>query len=108
MNIEIAKLYFESWSNKDLNRLDELLSDDCILEDWKSGLLLKRKLKITMKIFNENEVKLEIIEILELNDSVSAKIEIFINDKKIKINEKLNFKKGLINYILQKKLNKKK
>ena len=105
MNIEIAKLYFESWSNKDLNRLDELLSDDCILEDWEIRITSKKEIKDhNENFFNENEVKLEIIEILELNDSVSAKIEIFINDKKIKINEKLNFKKGLINYIFAEKI----
>jgi len=81
MSESIALKYFESWSNKELPKISELLHEDCRLEDWNTNLNSKTKIiELNKDFFNKNEIELTINDLVENKNKVWANISIKINN----------------------------
>ena len=97
MNLEIAKKYFSSWENKDIESLEELLSEDCILQDWEIKISgLDEIIKLNKKFFSENERSLDVVEIAEAENIIFAHLLIEVNEDKLEVVDKLEFKNNKI------------
>jgi len=81
----LVKTYFEIFSNKDIKGLDNIFSDDVILQDWE--ILAKGKkqaLDVNKNIFNSVESISVTLNDLYLDELVAVcLIEIIINNEEI-------------------------
>ena len=65
MTISIANKYFNYWSSKNLEALDEIIHSDCILEDWQTKIYGKAEIKN----FNETTGNSLVIEDVKIQIS---------------------------------------
>lgn len=79
--IKISKEYFETFSNKDLPGLEELVSDRVRLRDWEiSASGKKAVLKANKKIFDSvDNILVNILKMYEHGNTVVAELLIDIN-----------------------------
>ena len=80
--IEISKKYFDTFSNKDLPRLEELFSDNVTLRDWEIQAEGKRDvLAANGKIFNAvTDIHVTPLKLYEDGNTVIAELEIVIDN----------------------------
>ena len=84
MTISIANKYFDYWSSKNLEALDEIIHSDCILEDWQTKIYGKAEIKdFNEAFFETNNIKLKINNMIESNNEVWSYLTITINDKEV-------------------------
>ena len=84
MTISIANKYFDYWSSKNLEGLDEIIHSDCILEDWQTKIYGKAEIKdFNEAFFEANNIKLKINNMIESNNEVWSYLTITINDEEI-------------------------
>ena len=93
MNINIARKYFKFWASKDLNGLNEIIHENCVLEDWETKICGKNEIKdLNEAFFKTNDVDLKINNMIESNDEVWSNLTITINNKdKIEVVDILSF-----------------
>jgi hypothetical protein len=84
VTISIANKYFDYWSSKNLEALDEIIHSDCILEDWQTKIYGKAEIKdFNEAFFETNNIKLKINNMIESNNEVWSYLTITINDKEV-------------------------
>lgn len=94
---EIAIQYFNSWSNKDINSLDNYLDDNCKLKDWENNLNNKSEiLKQNEVFFKENKISLNVLDVVSEGKIVFADLEITINEEVVNVVDKLTFENNKI------------
>lgn len=94
---KIAKQYFKSWSNKDINSLEMYLDENCKLNDWENNLNNKSEiLKHNENFFKENKIALKILDIVSEGEIVFADLEITINEEVVSVVDKLTFENNKI------------
>lgn len=79
---ELLEKYFEVFSNKDLESLSEMFSEDVTLIDWENNASSKEEvLAVNRKIF-ESTTKISVtpIQYYESVNSYAVKIEILVTD----------------------------
>ena len=79
--IEISKKYFDTFSNKDLPRLEELFSDDVTLRDWEIQAEGKQDvLAANEKIFNAvTNIQVNPLKLYEDGNTVIAELRISVD-----------------------------
>lgn len=94
----IANKYFRYWALKDLEGLDKILHDDCILEDWQIKIYGKTEIiNYNKAFFKANNFDLKINNIIENNNEVWSYLTITINDSEIvEVLDILNFSNNQI------------
>lgn len=95
---EACHYYFEKFSNKDIDKLFELFTDDVKLEDWNISVKGKEEvIKANKNIFNSVEtIKVKPISLFEDGDTVCCEIIITVNDiEKIEVMDVITFDEQL-------------
>lgn len=95
---KIANKYFTYWSLKNLEGLDKIIHDDCILEDWQTKIYGKPKIKNFNKaFFKTNNIDLKINNMIKNNNEVWSYLTITINDTEVvEVVDILSFSKNKI------------
>ena len=84
MTISIANKYFDYWSSKNLEGLDEIIHSDCILEDWQTKIYGKAEIKnFNEAFFKTNIINLKINNMIESIDEVWSYLTITINEEEV-------------------------
>ena len=81
--LEITKYYFNVFSQKKIDELSKLFSEDVKLRDWQNQASGKKEvLKINQKIFDSvNSIKVIPLKLDKVEKKIYAELEIIINDK---------------------------
>jgi len=84
MLINIVRNYFDMFSKKDINEIENLFSSSISLKDWTVDISSKDQvIKFYKTFFSEvNKIDIKIINIYNVNKIVIAELEIFINNDK--------------------------
>jgi ketosteroid isomerase-like protein len=79
---ETLEQYFKAFSNKDLDLLSEMFSDDVTLVDWENNATGKSDvLEVNRKIFDSSpQISVTPIQYYESENSYAIKIEVNITD----------------------------
>lgn len=81
--IEQACIYFEAFSNKDLEKLSDLYADNVTLSDWEPLFFDSKEqvLKANKELFDSvNSVNIKLKRIGSNSNTVFAEIDILINE----------------------------
>jgi len=85
MYTKLAKIYFEAFSNKDINTLTSMFSDEIYLRDWEIDT--KGKRNVTLAIENIFKSVDSIIaapqNIYQVESTVISELEITINEVEV-------------------------
>ena len=78
---EICLSYLKKYSEKDLNSIEEMFSQDIVLRDWKIRVEGKENaLKETRKNFeNADSIEIEVLSTYENKDTVAAELKIIVD-----------------------------
>ena len=81
--LDITKYYFSVFSQKKIDELSKLFSEDIKLRDWDNKASGKKEvLKINKSIFDSvNSIKIILLNLNRVERKVYSEIEIIINDK---------------------------
>lgn len=80
---ELCDLYFNLFSNKNLEKLTELFSDEIVLKDWNVQVIGKYAVRQEYKnIFNDNPypIKVQTLKYYEEENTVCCEIILIINN----------------------------
>ena len=94
--LEICKNYFKIFSNKDINKLEELFSDQIVLRDWEINAVGKEAvIDANKKIFkNVKKIKVTPLNLDQISNKIVAELEIIINETdKIYVVDIISFNK---------------
>ena len=100
--IDRANLYFDTFSNKDLDGLKQMFVDNITLRDWDINVVgIDEVLEANSNIFNSIEtIKVNPVKLYNDDNVVIAEIEIIINgDEKILVTDILEFEEHKIKSI---------
>ena len=95
--IEVTKIYFDAFANKDIKRLKNLFSENIILKDWEiEAKGIKEVVEANEKIFNSVEsINVTTKNIYQDNFVLICVIDILINKtEKLKVIDILKFNKN--------------
>tara|TARA_B100000927_G_C16243813_1_gene380596 strand:+ start:132 stop:452 length:321 start_codon:yes stop_codon:yes gene_type:complete len=96
---EIVENYFRNFSNKNLNELEKIFSNDIVLKDWDSLASGKKEVLATIQdLFDSIEtISINIIEFYLNDPVVICVIEVVINNKtKLNVIDIIKFNKKKI------------
>jgi hypothetical protein len=98
-NRDLAKKYFEAFSNKDVSGLSEMFTDDCTLRDWDNRSVGKEAVvEANKKIFDSvDTIVVEVLNLYSDGNIVVADLLITINGKdELLVVDILEFKDGKV------------
>lgn len=80
-NKELCLLYLKRYEEKDLNSIEEMLSEDIVLRDWKIRVEGKgNAISETRKNFeNADSIKIEVLSTYENKNTVAAELKIIVD-----------------------------
>lgn len=104
-NHAIVRNYFAAFSNKDIDGLSSMFTDDVILKDWENSAQGRAVvLAVNKDIFDAvDTIEIKVINLAEnpLNTLMFAEIEVIINnDVKLNVVDIIKFNNGKISEIL--------
>ena len=84
MSVGIANKYFDFWSSKNIQGLDEIIHNDCVLIDWQTKIYGKDEIRsFNQSFFKTNNIDLKINKMFESNDEVWSYLTITINGEEV-------------------------
>jgi steroid delta-isomerase len=80
-NVALVKQYFENFSNKRIDLLEQMFSQDVELTDWEiSAKGIDQVVAANQKIFNSVEtITVDIDLLAEVNNTIFAQISVIVN-----------------------------
>ena len=94
---DIVKIYFSYFSNKDLQNLENLFSENVNLKDWDINVMGKKEvLKANKNIFDSVEsINVTPLNIYQDENVILCEIDILINEKeKLRVIDIIKFDKN--------------
>ena len=96
---DLVKKYFNAFSNKRIDQLEQLYDNNIHLRDWEINISGKKDVLENNRIFfnSINKIVVNIVSLYEKNNSVVAEIELILdNDQKLFIIDLISFEKNKI------------
>lgn len=93
--ITAARLYFDSYSQKDLGALEGLLATNVSLKDWELELTGREAVLLQAKtVFQDtDQLRVDVCQMFQGDSSIAAELDIFVDDVYLRVVDVLAFNK---------------